>query len=85
MPRSITVDHGTRFTSKVLDSRGLEHRIALDFTRPAKLTNNRHIDSFNAHFRNECLNVHQRHSLAHGTTFIEAQRSDCKSTLHMAP
>jgi putative transposase len=35
-PRSITVDHGTEFTSMALDTWAFEHRIARDFTRPGQ-------------------------------------------------
>ena len=64
-PRSITVDHGTEFTSMALDMWAFEHRITLDFTRPGKPTDNGHIESFNARLRDECLNVHQFLSLIH--------------------
>jgi putative transposase len=75
-PRSITVDHGTEFTSMALDTWAFEHRITLDFTRPGKPTDNGHIESFNARLRDECLNVHQFHSLAHAKAIIEAWRID---------
>ena len=34
LPRSITVDHGTEFTSKALDEWAWENGLQLDFTRP---------------------------------------------------
>lgn len=40
LPRSITVDHGTEFTSKALDHWAWKNGVALDFTRPGKPTDN---------------------------------------------
>lgn len=75
-PRSISVDRGTEFTSMALAAWAFEHRIALDFTRPGKPTDNGHIEAFNARFRDECLNVHQFHSLAQAKAIVEAWRVD---------
>jgi putative transposase len=76
LPRSITVDHGTEFTSQALDAWAYTHGVALDFTRPGKPTDNGHIESFNARLRDECLNVHQFASLAHAKAIVEAWRID---------
>jgi putative transposase len=35
LPRAITVDHGTEFTSMALDARAYRRRVQLDFIRPA--------------------------------------------------
>lgn len=75
-PRSITVDHGTEFTSMALDNCAVEHRITLNFTRPDKPTDNGHIEFFKTRFRDACLNVHPFPSLAHAKTLIEAWRVD---------
>ena len=76
LPRSITVDHGTEFTSQALDAWAYRRGVALDFTRPGKPTDNSHIESFNARLREECLNMHQFQSLAHATAVVEAWRID---------
>ena len=76
VPRSITVDHGTEFTSQALDTWAYARGVALDFTRPGKPTDNGHIESFNARLRDECLNVHQFTSLDHAKAIIEAWRVD---------
>jgi len=76
LPRSLTVDNGTEFTSLALDTWAYERGITLDFTRPGKPTDNGHIESFNARLRDECLNVHQFQSLDHAKTIIEAWRHD---------
>ena len=76
LPRLITVDHGTEFTSQALDAWAYTKGVALDFTRPGKPTDNSHIESFNARLRDECLNVHQFTSLDHAKAVIEAWRID---------
>jgi len=75
-PRSITVDHGTEFTSRALEDWAYAHGIALDFTRPGKPTDNGHIESFNGRLRDEFLNVHQFASLADVRARLEAWRVD---------
>ena len=75
-PRSITVDHGTEFTSRALEDWAYTRGIALDFTRPGKPTDNSHIESFNGRLRDEFLNVHQFASLADVRTRLEAWRVD---------
>jgi putative transposase len=76
LPRSITVDHGTEFTSQALDAWAYQRGVTLDFTRPGKPTDNGHIESFNARLRDECLNVHQFTSIDHARAVIEAWRID---------
>jgi putative transposase len=62
-PVSITVDHGTEFTSKALEEWAYHRGVKLDFTHPGKPTENGHIESFNGRLRDECLNVNQFVSL----------------------
>ena len=57
LPRSITVDHGTEFTSRAMEDWAWRRGVALDFTRPGRPTDNGHIESFNGRLRDECLNV----------------------------
>jgi putative transposase len=57
LPRSITVDHGTEFTSKAVEAWAFYRGVALDFTRPGKPTDNSHIESFNGRLRDECLSL----------------------------
>ncbi len=75
-PKSITVDHGTEFTSKAVEAWAFYCLVELDFTRPGKPTDNGHIESFNGRLRDECLNVHQFLTLEHAKTIIEAWRRD---------
>lgn len=76
LPVSITVDHGTEFTSKALDTWAWENKVELDFTRPGKPTDNGLCESFNGRLRDECLNVHEFESLDHAKAVIEAWRRD---------
>ena len=75
-PLSITVDHGTEFTSKALEEWAWQRGIKLDFTRPGKPTDNGYIESFNGRLRDECLNVSQFLSIADARATIEAWRID---------
>lgn len=56
MPRTIAVDNGSEFISKVLDQWAYLNGVELDFSRPGKPTDNAMIESFNARVRAECLN-----------------------------
>jgi putative transposase len=76
VPRSITVDHGTEFTSRALEDWAYQRGVQLDFIRPGKPVENAHIESFNGRLRDECLNVHQFISLADARAKIEAWRQD---------
>lgn len=75
-PVSITVDHGTEFTSRALEDWAYRRGVKLDFTRPGKPTDNGHIESFNGRLRDECLNVMQFTSLDDAQAKIEAWRID---------
>ena len=75
-PRSITVDHGTEFTSRALEDWAYRRGVALDFIHPGKPVQNAHIESFNGRLRDECLNVHQFVSLEDARQKIEAWRLD---------
>ena len=75
-PLSLTVDHGTEFTSKALEEWAWRRGLKLDFIRPGKPTENGHIESFNGRLRDECLNVNQFLSLDDAKAKIEAWRCD---------
>lgn len=76
LPRSITVDHGTEFTSKALDQWAWKSGVQLDVTRPGKPTDNGLCESFNGRLRDECLNVNEFTSLDAARQAIEAWRID---------
>jgi putative transposase len=75
-PKTIKVDNGSEFVSKVLDKWAYEHRVELDFSRPGKPTDNAQVESFNGRLRQECLNAHWFMSLADAQMKIEAWRVD---------
>ena len=75
-PRSITVDHGTEFTSRALEDWAYRRGVQLDFIRPGKPVENAFIEAFNGRLRDECLNVHQFTSLEDAKAKIEAWRCD---------
>ena len=69
--------YGPGFASKVLDRWGAYERgVTLDFSRPGKPTGNLFAESFNGHFRDECLDTHWFLSLEDARTKIEAWRRD---------
>jgi putative transposase len=75
-PRSITVDHGTEFTSRALDDWAYRRGVLLDFIRPGKPVENGYIESFNGKLRDECLNANQFLSIDDARSKIEAWRTD---------
>ena len=56
LPQRIAVDKGPEFISKALDTWIYRNRVTLEFSRPGKPTDNAYVESFNGHFREECLN-----------------------------
>lgn len=76
LPRAITVDNGTEFTSKALDEWAYRNGVQLDFIRPGKPTENGLIESFNGRLRDECLNLHTFTSIDDVREKLEAWRID---------
>ncbi len=76
LPRTIRVDNGPEFTSKVLDQWAYLNGVELDFSRLGKPTDNAFIEAFNARFRAECLNEHWFLSLEDAREKAEAWRRD---------
>lgn len=54
-PQRLQIDNGPEFRSQALDVWAKRHGVALHFIDPGKPTQNGHIESFNGHFRAECL------------------------------
>ena len=76
LPKAITVDHGTEFTSKALDEWAYRRGVALDFIRPGKPVENAFIESFNGRLRDECLNVYSFTDVGHAQQLLDAWRLD---------
>ena len=73
-PKTIRVDNGPEFVSKVLDQWAYRNGVKLDFSRPGKPTDNAYVESFNGSLREECLNVNWFLSLEDARGEIEAWR-----------
>jgi putative transposase len=56
-PESITVDNGTEFTGRALETWAMAHSVQLHFIRPGRPVENSYIESFNGRLRDEALNV----------------------------
>jgi putative transposase len=76
LPRVITTDNGTEFTSRAVDEWAHRNGVKLDFIRPGKPIENAYIESFNGRLRQECLNHSWFCSLEDAKIKIEAWRTD---------
>ena len=76
LPKTIRVDNGTEFTSKVLDQWAYSNGVKLDFSRLGKPTDNAFIESFNGRVRQECLNENWFLSLADARHKVERWRQE---------
>jgi putative transposase len=76
LPEEIVIDNGPEFVSVALDRWAWEHKVKMRFIQPGKPNQNCFIESFNGRFRDECLNQHVFHSLAHAKDLIEDWRDD---------
>ena len=56
LPKTIRLDNGPEFISKVLDQWAYLNGVELDFSRPGKPTDNAFIEAFNGRLREDCLN-----------------------------
>jgi putative transposase len=74
LPKRLAVNNGPEFISKALDAWAYRNQVALEFSRPGKPTDNAFVESFNGHFREECLDQHWFESLAEAREVIEAWR-----------
>ncbi|MDP9368575.1 MAG: IS3 family transposase [Chloroflexota bacterium] len=74
VPQRIAIDNGPEFVSKALDAWAYRNRVRLEFSRPGKPTANAYAESFNGHFRAECLDQHWFASLEEARQTIEAWR-----------
>ena len=75
-PQTIQVDNGPEFVSKDVDLWAYWNHVKLDFSRPGKPGDNAYIESFNARFRLECLNVNWFLSFEDAREKIEMWRED---------
>jgi putative transposase len=76
LPESLRVDNGPEFISSAMDTWATQHGVKLDFIQPGKPTQNAHVESFNGHFRDECLAQARFPTLARARVEIELWRVD---------
>ena len=76
VPKRIRCDNGPEFVSKTLDKWAYENKVALDFSRPGKPTDNAFVESFIGSLRDECLNTNWFLSLDDARDKIETWRTD---------
>ena len=76
LPKYISVDNGTEFTSHALEDWAQRNRVQLDFSRPGMPTDNPFIESFNGKLRAECLDQHHFASIEEAKALIEAWRKE---------
>jgi putative transposase len=76
LPKYISVDNGTEFTSQAVEDWAQRHGVKLEFSRPGTPTDNPFIESFNGKLRAECLDQHHFASLEEARALIEAWRKD---------
>ena len=75
-PRSIRVDNGPEFASRLLDQWAFLNKVELDFSRPGTPTDNAFIEAFNSRLRQECLNASWFLSMVDARQRITAWRDD---------
>ena len=76
LPRTIVLDNGPEFTSRVLDQWAYRCGVELRFIQPGKPVQNAFVESFNGKFRDECLNQSWFLSLADAIQSIATWRLD---------
>lgn len=75
-PQRIRVDNGPEFAGRMLDQWAYLNKVELDFSRPAKPTDNAHIEAFDSRLRQECLNASWFLNLSDARARIELWRMD---------
>lgn len=76
LPQTIITDNGPEFAGKALDQWAYANKVTLSFIQPGKPNQNAYAESFNARFRDECLNEHWFLSLGDAKRLIEEWRSE---------
>ncbi len=73
-PKTIVLDNGPEFRSRRVLGWAKQAGVELAFTQPGRPTQNAFVESFHAHFRDECLNLHLFMSLTEARREIDAWR-----------
>lgn len=75
-PLAVRTDNGPEFTSRVFMGWARTHGIRHILIQPGRPMQNGYVESFNARFRDECLNEHVFDTLAEARQIIAAWRDD---------
>ena len=76
LPEIIHCDNGSKFISRAVDDWAHRNGVKLDFSTPARPTDNPFIESFNGKLREECLKQHWFQSIEEAKTIIEEWRKE---------
>ena len=76
LPETLRVDNGPELISMTLDAWASRHGVKIEFIQPGKPVQNAHVESFNGHFRDECLAQERYPTVARARVEIEAWRVD---------
>ena len=76
VPAELVLDNGPELTGRALDAWAAERRVHLRFIDPGKPSQDGFVESFNGHFRDECLDRSWFTSLADARAIIEGWRVD---------
>ena len=76
LPKSITVDNGSEFAGRAIDTWVYQNGVKLDFIRPGKPVENAFIESFNGRLRDEFLNTEVFFDIADVRKKLEEWRND---------
>ena len=79
-PATIVSDNGPEFIGKAMDAWAYKAKVKLHFIKPGTPTENAYVESFNGHFRGECLNMHWFAQLAEAERDISNWRDDYNKT-----
>lgn len=74
LAQAIRTDHGPEFSGRALQGWADERGVQLKLIRAGKPTQNAYVESFNARFRDECLNEQVFRNVAHARAVIARQR-----------
>ena len=74
LPKTLVCDNGTELTSKAMFFWSQQAGVKLHFIQPGKPTQNAFVESFNARFRDTCLNQHWFRDVQDARQIITAWR-----------
>ena len=74
LPQKMRCDNGPEMSSREFMNWADQHNIEIEYIEPGKPVQNAYIESFNSHFRDECLNEYEFKDLADAKRRIEKWR-----------